>query len=83
MWCELVALRFRVLTIHNNPENLQLPPNFQRLQFQLADVDTQDCSPFFAPTFDFVEEARAAGHGVPQHTQMHCLAHNVFRSFSH
>lgn len=64
-----VRLFSRVVSIHNNPENLELPAKFQRLQFQLADVDTQDCSPSFAPTFDFVEEARAAGQGMqPLHT---------------
>ena len=54
----------RVLTIHNNPENLRLPPRFQRLSFTLADVDTQDVSPFFAPSYDFIEAARAAREGA-------------------
>ena len=54
----------RVLTIHNNPENLRLPPRFQRLSFTLADVDTQDVSPFFAPAYDFIEAARAAREGA-------------------
>ena len=52
-----------MISIHNNPENLQLPAKIARLQFALADVDTQDISPFFAPSYDFIEEARAAGHG--------------------
>ena len=52
-----------MISIHNNPENLQLPAKYARLQFALADVDTQDISPFFAPSYDFIEEARAAGHG--------------------
>ena len=55
----------RVISIHNNPENLQLPAKYARLQFALADVDTQDISPYFAPSYDFIEEARAAGHGAP------------------
>ncbi len=54
----------RVLTIHNNPENLRLPARFQRLTFELADVDTQDISPFFAPSYDFIEAARAAKEGA-------------------
>lgn len=54
-----------MLTIHNNPENLRLPARFQRLSFVLADVDTQDVSPFFAPSYDFIEAARAAGEGDP------------------
>ncbi len=57
-------LTHRVVSIHNNPENLQLPAKYQRLQFSLADVDTQDISPFFAPSYDFIEEARAAGQGA-------------------
>ncbi len=60
----------RVISIHNNPENLELPAKYARLQFALADVDTQDVSPFFAPSYDFIEEARAAGHGAilnPRH----------------
>ncbi len=54
----------RVLTIHNNPENLRLPARFQRLTFELADVDTQDISPFFAASYDFIEAARAAKEGA-------------------
>ena len=57
-------VRGRVLTIHNNPENLHLPARFQRLTFELADVDTQDVSPFFAPSYDFIEGARAAREGA-------------------
>ena len=53
-----------MVTIHNNPENVVLPAKVAQLQFQLADVDTQDASPFFAPTFDLIEEARAAGQGI-------------------
>ena len=53
-----------MVTIHNNPENLEVPASFQQLRFQLADVDTQDCSPFFAPTFSFIEEGRAVGEGA-------------------
>ncbi len=54
----------RVITIHNNPENMQLPSRFKHLRLQLADVDTQDVSKFFAPTYTFIEEARAANEGI-------------------
>ena len=74
----LVVRRARVVTIHNNPENVALPAKMARLQFQLADVDTQDASPFFAPTFDFIEEARAAGQGtsctLPRCVNLRCKA---------
>ncbi|EIE24571.1 phosphatases II [Coccomyxa subellipsoidea C-169] len=67
----------RVITIHNNPENMQLPSRFKHLRLQLADVDTQDVSKFFAPTYTFIEEARAANEGV----LVHCGA-GVSRSAS-
>ncbi len=54
----------RVITIHNNPENMQLPAKFKHLRLQLADVDTQDISKFFATAYTFIEEARAANEGV-------------------
>jgi hypothetical protein len=54
----------RVITIHNNPENMQLPGRFKHLRLQLADVDTQDVSKFFAPSYTFIEEARAGNEGV-------------------
>mmetsp|Transcript_11961 Transcript_11961/g.35836 ORF Transcript_11961/g.35836 Transcript_11961/m.35836 type:complete len:480 (-) Transcript_11961:160-1599(-) len=60
----------RVVTIHNSPENMELPAKFKHLRFQLADVDTQNVAPFFNTTYDFVEEGRAAGHA----TLIHCGA---------
>jgi hypothetical protein len=54
----------RVITIHNNPDNLKLPSRFKHLRFQLADVDTQDVSRFFSPTYSFIEEGRAADEGA-------------------
>lgn len=55
----------RILTIHNNPENLKPPPRFKHLKYTLADVDTEDISKFFAQTFDFIEDAREANQGAP------------------
>ena len=43
---------------------MKLPPRFRHLRFQLADVDTQNVTPYFNASYDFIEEARAAGHGV-------------------
>ena len=54
----------RVITIHNNPENLALPARFRHLRFQAADVDTVDITQFFAPSYAFIEEGRAAGEGA-------------------
>ena len=53
-----------MITIHNNPENLALPPRFKHLRFQCADVDTVDASRFFAPAYAFIEEGRGAGEGA-------------------
>ena len=60
----------RVVTIHNNPENMQLPGRFKHLRLQLADVDTQDVSKFFAPSYTFIEEARAANEGAHLETDI-------------
>ena len=56
----------RVLTIHNSPEDLRLPGAMQHLKMKLADVDTQDISPFFAPSFDFIEAGIHGNEG--EHT---------------
>ena len=53
----------RVITIHNNPENMKLPKRFKQLRLQLADVDTQDVSQFFDTAYQFIEEGRGAGEG--------------------
>lgn len=53
----------RVVTIHNNPENMALPARFRHLRFQCADVDTVDITQYFAPSYTFIEEGRAAGEG--------------------
>lgn len=55
----------RVITIHNNPENMKLPTRFKHLRFQLADVDTQDVSQFFDASYQFIEEGRGANEGRP------------------
>ncbi len=56
----------RVLSIHNSPEDLKLPSKMQHLQMKLADVDTQDISPFFDPSYDFIEAGIHANEG--EHT---------------
>ncbi len=58
IWCVC-----RVITIHNNPENMKLPSRFKHLRFQLADVDTQDVSQFFDASYQFIEEGRGANEG--------------------
>jgi dual specificity MAP kinase phosphatase len=50
--------------VSGGAENMKLPPRFRHLRFQLADVDTQNVTPYFNASYDFIEEARAAGHGV-------------------
>ncbi|KAK9816993.1 hypothetical protein WJX72_007967 [[Myrmecia] bisecta] len=57
----------RILTIHNHPENLKVPSKINHRKYELADVDTQDISPFFSPSYDFIEEARAANEAVLVH----------------
>ena len=52
-----------VVTIHNNPENLKLPASYRRLRIELADVETANISAWLSQAYDFLEEARAAGHG--------------------
>ena len=56
----------------HDAENMKLPPRFRHLRFQLADVDTQNVTPYFNASYDFIEEARAAGHGVwrPPHDRL-------------
>lgn len=53
----------RILTIHNNPENLQLPAGFKHKQLVLADVETEDVSQYFNESYTYIEEARAAREG--------------------
>ena len=53
----------RIVTIHNNPENLQPPARFKHLRFTLADVDTADVSQFFNASYEFIEEARVRNEG--------------------
>eukprot|EP00884_Botryococcus_braunii_P013251 jgi/Botrbrau1/21927/Bobra.0249s0051.1 len=67
----------RIITVHNNPENLNPPSRFKHLKFTMADVETEDISKLFAPTYDFIEEAREAKHAV----LVHCGA-GVSRSAS-
>lgn len=67
----------RLISIHNNPENLKVPKGFQQLKMTVADVHTQDITPYFNPSYDFIEEARNSHQGV----LVHCGA-GVSRSAS-
>lgn len=53
----------RLISIHNNPENLKVPKGFQQLKMTVADVHTQDITPYFNPSYDFIEEARNNNQG--------------------
>ena len=64
MQCSCFAHAHRVISIHNNPENLQPPKAFQQLKMTVADVHTQDITPFFNPSYDYIEEARAKNEGT-------------------
>lgn len=55
----------RLISIHNNPENLKVPKGFQQLKMTVADVHTQDITPYFNPSYDFIEEARNSHQGTP------------------
>jgi hypothetical protein len=63
----------RIITIHNNPDDLKAPARFKHLKYTLADVDTENITPFFAPSFDFIEEAREAKQGTSTYTPPQCL----------
>jgi dual specificity MAP kinase phosphatase len=42
-----------ILTIHNHPDNLKLPPGrYTHKQIEMADVDTADIGPQLAPAYD-------------------------------
>ena len=53
----------RLISIHNNPENLKVPKGFQQLKMSVADVHTQDITPYFNPSYDLIEEARNSNQG--------------------
>ena len=57
----------RLISIHNNPENLKVPKGFQQLKMSVADVHTQDITPYFNPSYDLIEEARNSKEGTPLH----------------
>lgn len=40
-----------------------MPKGFQHLKMTVADVHTQDITPYFNPSYDYVEEARLANQG--------------------
>ena len=54
----------RVITIHNNPDNLTLPATYAHLRIEMPDIDTANITAHFDPTFNFIEEGRVKGHGA-------------------
>ncbi|EFN52440.1 hypothetical protein CHLNCDRAFT_138968 [Chlorella variabilis] len=57
-----------VVTIHNNPDNLRLPPGrYSHLKIELPDIETADISAHLRAAYDFIEEARAAKRAVLVH----------------
>lgn len=76
----LVELNVRtVITIHNEPGNMKLPPRFKHVKFPLADVSTEDISQYFAPTYDIIDAARAKRQGMWAADRLcshpiHCIA---------
>lgn len=56
-WC-------RVITIHNNPDNMTLPGAYAHLRIEMPDIDTANITAYFDPTFNFIEEGRVKGHGA-------------------
>ena len=40
-----------------------MPKGFQHLKMTVADVHTQDITPYFNPSYDYIEEARLANQG--------------------
>ena len=51
-----------ILTIHNNPANLKPPAGTKHLQIEMPDIDSADLTPWLRPAYEFIEEARSAGH---------------------
>ena len=53
----------RIVTIHNNPENLKPPDRYQHMRIEMPDIDVADITAHFSPTYNFIEEGRIAGQG--------------------
>lgn len=58
----------RIITIHNDPENLKVPAKMKHMKVTAADLPSTDLSCFFNATYEFIEEG-AAGTGA---TLVHC-----------
>lgn len=54
----------RIITVHNNPENMKPPAKYKHLQLPLADVETEDISQFFNSSYEFIEQARVDKTGI-------------------
>lgn len=58
----------RLLTIHNMPETLSAPSMIaHHMKAQLADVDTEDITQFFAKAISFIDSAKKAKERVLVH----------------
>jgi hypothetical protein len=53
--------------VHNHPENLKLPAAIRHQRHALADIETSDISPMLAPSYEFIEQAKARGEAVLVH----------------
>ena len=65
--CHHARFLCRIITIHNNPENLKVPNKYKHTQIPMADVDTEDISQHFNRTYEIIEEARVEKTGDPNH----------------
>jgi len=53
----------RLVTIHNNPDELKLPSDFKHLKIECPDVPTADISRHFNAVYEFIEGTRDRGVG--------------------
>lgn len=57
----------RIMTVHNNPEDLRPQPGVKHLTFCLPDVATANIAPLFQSSYVFIEEAKKLGHAALIH----------------
>jgi len=56
-----------VVTLHNNPEDLEVPGDVRHVRATLADVATEDISRHFPAAFEAIDEAARAGRAALVH----------------
>lgn len=79
---------FSIVTIHNNPDELQLPSRFHHLKIELPDIPSADISVHFNAVYEHIEAARDrdvavlvhCGAGVSRSATL-CVAY-LMRRFS-